>query len=604
MQLTTLAIQNFRGIRSAHIRLNQHSVLIGPNNCGKTTIIEALALLFGRDRLVRSLTEHDFFGGNPMPTDRIRLIGTLIGFKGNDPSDFPEWFRDDRAVPKWLDVETGLVHSRRNTPESQLACQVAFSARFDRSSLEVDTARYFMDDETIDVFSEERYVAMPARMIRDLGFFLVPASRTWDRVLSFGSELFRRVVTAGDGLPAEAVLHERDRLRAPDKPIEVDQSLLDVVSDLNSELGGFFQTKPELKLRITSTDSEGVMEAMVPHYSHGEDGHPLPARRHGSGLVSMQSFLLLLQFGRRRTEAGEGFWMAFEEPELHVPPPLQRRLIHRLQALSSQTFVSTHSPTVAAMSDPRALQVLRNIDGLLTATPLESAAAEDSNSVRRLFRLYRVDTISALMHDAILVPEGSIDVDLLRLLARAIDANQTWDTTDECRFAAHVGLIPTQDAAVVATYRRLSNLHPCVACIVDGDSKGQEYAAQLLQEAKAPLRVLRWPNGWTMEDIVGWVLTADPEVTLAAVSASLTIPVASIDELVTRLKSKDRAVHGLKQDGVAYDAVADAISASAKSITRARKLLNCITDELLEKESDLFVKDDALNVTRGRVFRP
>ena len=57
-------------------------VLVGPNNCGKATVIEALALLFGRDRMVRTLTEYDFFGGNPQPTDRIRLIATVTGFHG------------------------------------------------------------------------------------------------------------------------------------------------------------------------------------------------------------------------------------------------------------------------------------------------------------------------------------------------------------------------------------------------------------------------------------------------------------------------------------------------------------------------------------------
>jgi hypothetical protein len=63
MQIADLRIENFRGIRTGHIRFGAHTVFIGPNNCG-TTIIEAPALLFGRDRMVRSLTEHDFFEGD------------------------------------------------------------------------------------------------------------------------------------------------------------------------------------------------------------------------------------------------------------------------------------------------------------------------------------------------------------------------------------------------------------------------------------------------------------------------------------------------------------------------------------------------------------
>jgi putative ATP-dependent endonuclease of the OLD family len=62
MQIVRLKVSGFRGVNSADIKLSRHTVLVGPNNSGKTTIIEALALLFGRDRLLRRLAEHDFHG--------------------------------------------------------------------------------------------------------------------------------------------------------------------------------------------------------------------------------------------------------------------------------------------------------------------------------------------------------------------------------------------------------------------------------------------------------------------------------------------------------------------------------------------------------------
>jgi NAD(P)-dependent dehydrogenase (short-subunit alcohol dehydrogenase family) len=45
-----------------------------------------LALLLGRDRLVRNLTEHDFFGSNPQPEDCITIIATITDFVPNDRS--------------------------------------------------------------------------------------------------------------------------------------------------------------------------------------------------------------------------------------------------------------------------------------------------------------------------------------------------------------------------------------------------------------------------------------------------------------------------------------------------------------------------------------
>lgn len=116
----------------------------------------------------------------------------------------------------------------------------------------METLRYFHDDDALDdVFSEESTTGFPARLIRDIGFFFVPAARTWDRTVSFGSELFRRVVAAGEGQPSESVLSERDRLRAPEARLEQDERLAPIVDRLNLELRGFFRTAPKLHLRVT-----------------------------------------------------------------------------------------------------------------------------------------------------------------------------------------------------------------------------------------------------------------------------------------------------------------------------------------------------------------
>ncbi|HEX8902423.1 ATP-dependent nuclease [Vitreimonas sp.] len=605
MRVVDLQVENFRGIRRGRVRFSEHSVFVGSNNCGKTTIIEALAFLFGRDRMVRSLTEHDFFGSDPQPADRIRLIATISGFTGDDPSEHPDWFRDDRAVPVWWNAAAGEVSPTRNDAAWPLACRIGFCARFDRPALEVETVRYFHDDDAIgDVFVDEAVVLVPARLIRDLGFFLVPASRTWDRVISFGSELFRRVIASAGGQPAESVLAERDRLRAPEQPLEQDARLAPIVTQINVELSSFFRPAPSLHLRVTSTDSDGLLEAVVPHYKRADAAHGLPARRHGSGLVSLQHLLLLLQFGRQRAQSGETFWMALEEPELHVPPPLQRRLVHRIQALSAQTFVSTHSPTVAAISNPQSVLVLRNEAGELSSTPLlaSSLPAATSNAVRKLFQLHRVDTIAAIMHDAVLVPEGRIDQELLGLLVRAVEQNQSWTGAEESRFGAHIGLIPTHDAAVEATVEALTPLHPRITALVDGDATGLGYAQSLATSAATSVIILRWPDDWMMEDVLGWILEANASSALHELNSSLSPGATSVGDLVARLKSSDRAGHGIKQDQIAYEAVVGVIGSIDACRNRASDVLNAICDAALGVETPRFA--GTAGSPRILTFRP
>ena len=171
---------------------------------------------------------------------------------------------------------------------------------------------------------------------------------------------------------------------------------------------------------------------------------------------SLQHLLLLLQFGRLRVKADENFWMALEEPELHVPPALQRRLVHRIQSLSRQTLVSTHSPMIAALADPAGVAVLRNEGGILTSVPLlqSTLPADTPNSIRKLFQVNRVETIAAVMHDFVLIPEGRTDYEWFGLLVRAVDLHQSWAAADECRFDAFVGVIPTHDGSVVRTVQR------------------------------------------------------------------------------------------------------------------------------------------------------
>lgn len=593
MEIASLKIENFRGVRNGMIRFSPHTVLVGANNCGKTTVIEALALLFGRDRMIRQLTEHDFHGSNPQPADRIRLTATVIGFHDDDPATHPEWFRDDRGVVKWWNAANGAIHPARTDPAWRLACQIAFAARFHRPSLEVETLRYFHDDDSVgDVFDDEMATPLPARLIRELGFFFVPAARTWDRTVSFGSELFRRVVAAGDGQPSESVLAERDRLRAPEARLEQDERLSPVVNRLNQELRGFFRTNPTLHLRVTPTDSDGLLESVVSHYAHHGADVPLPAKRHGSGLLSLQHLLLLLQFGRLRVEADENFWMALEEPELHVPPALQRRLVHRIQSLSRQTLVSTHSPMVAALADPGGVAVLRNEGGVLTSVPLlqSTLAAETPNSIRKLFQVNRVETIAAVMHDFVLVPEGRTDYEWLGLLVRAVDLHQSWAGVDECRFDAFVGVIPTHDGSVVRTVAAISPLHPRVIALVDGDPEGVGYANALAATGAPNSRIiLRWAAGQMLEDVIGWIIEADAAACLPAIS--IDNPPASVANLVARLKGEVRATGGLKKDSSSYEAIAGAIGANDACCARARSLLNAITEVSQGIDNPLFVAD-------------
>lgn len=585
MRIARLRISGFRGIKEADIRLGQTSVLIGPNNVGKTTIIEALALVLGRDGMVRTLTEHDFYGSTPAAVDRIKIIATITGFGHPDPDQSPEWFAIRKGTPKWRDPATGTESTVAKGPPSELICNIAFQARFDHDSLEVDTLRYFYDDDTADdVFVEDSVTQVPIALVRDIGFFLIPASRSWDRMISFGSELFRRVVSTDSGLPAASILAERDRLRTPTEPLENDARLKPIIEKVNTEISSLFGSGNEVKLRLTATDSASVLDAVVPHFTN--DTGTVPAKRQGSGLISLQSLFLLLHFGNRRVESGKGFCLALEEPELHLPPTIQRRVLRRLKTLSSQIIVSTHSPLVAGFSDPADLIVVSNDKGTVRASPLLEAPLPPAtpNSIRNLYQLRRVELVTALMAEGVLIPEGQYDYEWLSLLARLVELQPAAEAPG-AHFSATMGVVPTLDSAVEETYKRLSKTHPRIIPIVDGDPAGQGYATALV--ACGADRILRWPEGWTIEDLVGWIIQPAQAPILAGLATELDSPPTSLTELVQRLKQKGGEGH-LKGDRVAYEAVARSIADQPLSVARAADLLDSIALAAQGKASPRF----------------
>jgi len=238
MKLLALTIDGFRGIQHAHIRFGDHDVLVGPNGSGKSTIIDALSLVFGRTRLVRDLTEHDFFGSCPTETSRIRIIATLGGFSSDDPSHHDGWFREGRAVPKWWNSDEAKAEPESSNIASVLCAQLGFAARFDLEELIVEQLRYFHDDDFIvDPFLDEAIQQIPTRLYDDIGYYALPARRTWEAVASFASELFRKAVATVGGIPAKTILDERDRLRSPEPPLETDQGLQPLAERINNQLG-------------------------------------------------------------------------------------------------------------------------------------------------------------------------------------------------------------------------------------------------------------------------------------------------------------------------------------------------------------------------------
>ena len=76
MRIRRLKLSNFRSVAEGEVVFPGHTVIIGGNSVGKSTICEALDLLLGPDRLSRStpIDEHDFFQRRYLDADGAPIL--------------------------------------------------------------------------------------------------------------------------------------------------------------------------------------------------------------------------------------------------------------------------------------------------------------------------------------------------------------------------------------------------------------------------------------------------------------------------------------------------------------------------------------------------
>jgi predicted ATP-dependent endonuclease of OLD family len=578
MYLAQLTISNFRGIKNANINLSGHTILLGNNNSGKSTIIDAIGLLLGKETLVRNINDFDFFGGNPQPDDRILLKGALTGFSSDNETEHAEWFNDNRGgIAKWFDPLTNTIHTEQNEGSTlKLAVELGFAARFDKDDLEFETKRYFYLSD-VDPFDDASVVSIPKSLTKKIGFFLIPSKRNWERIISFGSEIFRKVISFQNAIPAESVIATRDELRASESGIEREAPFRDIVERINQEIKGFTGKTMRLNFLPTNTDIESVLHSLTP-FLPGRADTNLPLGSHGSGLVSLQTLLLLLEFGRYRKDNNENFILSAEEPELHLHPGMHRRLIGRIRNLSTQTIISTHSPEIAAYYKPQEINIVQTKDdGTTHVVPLITAVPPE-NALMRLFTVYRRETSEALMNSNIIIPEGITEYQWINRLMSAVVTSEGWDIVDTIK---SFGVIPTQDSHVVKTFQTFTHLSRTLIPFVDGDDAGNRYVSSLLRLVTPPRFILQLPPGRMIEHLIAWIIQPTDQQQINTLRTLLTadIDYTNLNELGEFLQTK-------KSHWQLHDELVDNIMGRQGCLEKVRRFVRAL-DAISTEEANV-----------------
>ena len=156
-------------------------------------------------------------------------------------------------------------------------------------------------------------------------------------------------------------------------------------------------------------------------------------------------------------------------------------------------------------------------------------------------------------------------------MVKALELSPDGLPDEALSFAHEVGVIPTKDARVADVFQYLNVIHPSVTCSVDGDQAGNDYIATCCALQRPPAAIVRWPDGWAIENVIGWIVEADVGILAGDELQAAGLPQNAAD-FVTALsgpKKRDEILHGL---------IADAMTDSLLCRRRIGHLLRTLAD--------------------------
>lgn len=416
MRIVRVHIENFRGISLADIPLNGTSVLLGDNNIGKSTIFEAIELAIGADRLSRTqaIDEHDFHGGRYLNDgDQPRKIVVEAVIAGLDEqhrikfrANLEFWRLADRALLGAGDV-VGATQEGIDP-----AVRIRFEGAYDAENDEFVSKTWFAVPRQEDgtPISECR-----SGDKREFGFLHLRALRTGSRALSMERGSLLDVILKTYEVRTQMWEGLLDRLRNLDVVGAEDAEfgvILTAIRDAMREIvPGEWADSPHLRVsELTREDLRRVLKSFL---ATGVPGYAAPFQHQGSGTINA---LVLAMLGLIATRRNGRVIFAMEEPELSLPPHVQKRVVDKVRSLASQALFTSHSPYVIEQFPPEQMSVLtRDGAGVLQAA---NVILPDNLKLKIFRDGFRTRFCEALLARRVIVVEGKTELVAYSTVAR------------------------------------------------------------------------------------------------------------------------------------------------------------------------------------------
>jgi AAA15 family ATPase/GTPase len=438
LKISKLELINFRGYRNVSVEFDENfNVIIGKNDIGKSTILEALEIFFNNETIKIDIGDHNVYAVDEefmsievcfYPEDKEYTIDTV-------PTDLKKEFLlnadNNLAVKKVWDCSKDKLTA--TSLKTYLVCNYPTVFETPLISMKIADLKKLLTDykDHLDVnevkknkSSSIRQAIYEVENTNDLEIINLPidkedGKKIWES-LKLDLPLF--FIFQSDRANKDSDKEVQDPLKAITKTaISQLQAELDAVKEQirikAEELGlktleKLKEMSPEIADVLSPEMTHKPWESLFSFSFNCDDG--IPINKRGSGVRR----LILLNYFRaeaeRKNAEDRNVIYAIEEPETSQHPTWQIELFNALVELSdnenTQVLITTHSPSLAGLVNTDKLRFINRIEGL----PVVQKGTEENLGTisETLGMLPNVSlAIENLGIQAILCLEGPTDVE-------------------------------------------------------------------------------------------------------------------------------------------------------------------------------------------------
>ncbi len=387
IRIVEVRARNFRSLRSVDLSLDRLTLLIGPNNSGKTSFLEALFAAMGAGR--RVLSSDDIYikpNESAPPYNRSILIDVLIrpiNEDGTFSDNFPEG-------SYWLNLwRNGIAQDDDDNDFMAFRTRLTWKHESGEYSIERQFLMEWVSDSSKieDAKINSKSGTVSAKQLEPMALHFMDAKRDIDDDMRRQGSFWRRM-TSDLGLSDEDIKSfEKILTEVNEEIVEksgVLQHLKSALSDLYSVMSG---EREGVELSPVARRLRDLTKGIDISFAT-EGAQTFPLVRHGMGTRSMASILVFRAFMKWRSlmakEDAVHPMLALEEPEAHLHPQAQRALFGQIREIPGQIIISSHSPYVVFHADFSELRHFqkKDADTLVTAMDLKDLQLGDLQKMK------------------------------------------------------------------------------------------------------------------------------------------------------------------------------------------------------------------------------